>query len=84
MNLKELKHLDKDKILESLGLKTKSSMVGRLTGALGTFGVGLLVGVGLGLMLAPKNGRELRGDIRNRLCHASNDVGEPVQEPHRA
>ena len=39
---------------------------GRLAGGtLGTFGVGLLVGAGLGLLLAPKAGRELRDDLRD-------------------
>ena len=84
MNLKELKHLDKDQILDLLGLEAKPSTIGWLTGALGTFGVGLLVGAGLGLALAPKPGRALRGDIRSRLCHAPENVGEPVQGPHRA
>lgn len=84
MNLKQLKKLDRDQILDLLGLESKPSTVRWLTGALGTFGVGLLVGAGLGLMLAPKPGRELRGDIRNRLCHAPEDVAEPVNGLHKA
>jgi gas vesicle protein len=87
MNLKNLKNLDRDDVLSMLGLETKSSTAGWLTGTLGTFGVGLLVGAALGLMLAPKPGRELRGDIRNRLRHAPEDLGEKVQgltgrDPH--
>lgn len=31
--------------------------------ALGVFGAGLLVGAGIGILLAPKPGRELRGEI---------------------
>ena len=49
-----------------------------MAGALGTFGVGLLVGAGVALMLAPKPGRELRGDIRRRLRSAPDDVRDAV------
>ena len=37
-----------------------------LAGTLGTFGIGLLVGAGLGMLLAPKAGRELRDDLRDK------------------
>jgi len=76
MNLKDLRKLDKDDILDMLGLETKSSTGAWLAGALGTFGVGLLVGAGIGLMLAPKPGRELREDIRERLRRAPEDINQ--------
>ena len=63
MNLKDLKNLDKDEILGLLELETKQTTVSWMAGALGTFSLGLLVGAGVALMLAPKPGRELRGDI---------------------
>jgi gas vesicle protein len=78
MNLKDLKNLDKDEILGLLGLETKSSTGAWLAGALGTFGVGLLVGAGIGLMLAPKPGRELREDIRDRLRRAPEALDQAV------
>jgi hypothetical protein len=78
MNLKDLKNLDKDEILGMLGLETKSSAGGWVAGTLGTFGLGLLVGAGIALMLAPKPGRELRGDIRDRLRRAPEDLSETV------
>lgn len=84
MNLKDLKRIDRDDLLKVLGLESKSSTTAWLAGVLGTFGVGLLVGAGLGLMLAPKPGRELRGEIRNRLCNPCDDVSEPAQGSHRA
>ena len=67
MTLKELRNFDKDDILEMMGLQTKSSTGAWLAGTLGTFGIGLLVGAGIALLLAPKPGRELREDIRQRL-----------------
>jgi gas vesicle protein len=78
MNLKDLRNLDKDDLLGVLGLETKTSTGAWLAGALGTFGVGLLVGAGLGLLLAPKPGRELREDIRDRLRRNSEDLDERV------
>lgn len=78
MNLKDLRNLDKDEILGMLGLETKTSTGAWLAGSLGTFGVGLLVGAGIALMLAPKPGRELREDIRDRLRRAPEDLDEAV------
>jgi gas vesicle protein len=80
MNLKDLKNIDKDEILSMLGLETKTSTGSWIAGTLGTFGLGLLVGAGIALMLAPKPGRELRGDIRQRLRRAPEDLSEAVGE----
>jgi gas vesicle protein len=78
MNLTDLRNLDKDEILGMLGLETKTSTGAWLAGSLGTFGVGLLVGAGIALMLAPKPGRELREDIRDRLRRAPEDLDEAI------
>jgi len=78
MNLKDLKNLDKDEILGLLGLETKQSTGSWLAGTLATFGIGMLVGAGVALMVAPKAGRELRGDIRERLRRAPDDLSEAV------
>jgi len=78
MTLKELRNLDKDDILEMLGLETKRSTGTWVAGTLGTFGVGLLVGAGIALMLAPKAGRELREDIRDKLRRSPEDLEEAV------
>ena len=78
MNLKDVRNMDKDDLLGLLGLETKRSTSAWLAGALGTFGVGLLVGAGIGLMLAPKPGRELREDIRDRLRRAPEALDEAV------
>jgi YtxH-like protein len=67
MNFKDLRNLDKDDLLGLMGLETKHSTASDLAGTLGTFGVGLLVGAGIALLLAPKPGHELREDIRDKL-----------------
>jgi gas vesicle protein len=78
MNLKDLKNLDKDELLSLLGLESKQSTSSWLAGTLATFGIGMLVGAGVALMVAPKAGRELRGDIRDRLRRAPDDLSEAV------
>jgi hypothetical protein len=67
LSLNEMKKLDKDDLLELIGLETRKGPTDWLLPALGAFSVGMLVGAGLGLLMAPKPGRELRSDLRNRL-----------------
>lgn len=67
MNIKDLTSLDQDDLLGTLGLEKKDSFAATLAGTLGTLSIGMLIGVGIGLMLAPKAGRGLREDIRERL-----------------
>jgi gas vesicle protein len=61
---KDLKNLDKDTLLGALGLQTKSQTADFLLPALGLFGVGLLIGTGVGLLVAPRSGREMRRRIK--------------------
>lgn len=78
MKMKDLRNFDKDDILEMIGLQTKTSTTAWLAGTLGTFGVGLLVGAGLGMLLAPKAGRELREDLRDRLRRVPSDADDAL------
>lgn len=79
MKLRDLKDMDKDDYLGLIGLQTKRSFTSELLGSLGTFGIGLLVGAGVALLLAPKPGRELRHDIRSKL-RRSKDEPEGIGE----
>jgi hypothetical protein len=67
MNVKDLKKLDKDDLLNLIGLETRRGPSDWIVPALSAFSVGLLVGAGVGLLLAPKTGTDLRSDLRNRL-----------------
>ena len=67
MKLQDIKNMDKDDFLGILGLETKHTFTNQLLGTLATFGVGLLVGAGVALLLAPKAGSELRHDLRAQL-----------------
>lgn len=66
MNMKDLKKMDRDDLLALVGLERKSS-ADWIVPTLSALGVGLLVGAGLGLLLAPKAGRELREDLTQKL-----------------
>jgi hypothetical protein len=77
MNWRDLKDMDKDDFLALIGLQTKQSFTREMLGTLGTFGIGLLVGAGVALLLAPKPGRELRGDIRAKVTRGKGVVEKP-------
>jgi hypothetical protein len=68
---KRLPEVDRDDLLDMIGLEIRRSTGERLVPALAIFGAGVLVGVGVGLMLAPKAGNELRDDLRERLGRGS-------------
>ena len=67
MKLQDITNMDKDDVLGMLGLEARRSHSNRLLTTLGTFGIGLLVGAGVALLLAPKSGNMLRQDLRAKL-----------------
>jgi hypothetical protein len=64
-----------DSALTALGLERRRQTADFILPALGLFGLGIVVGAGIGLMLAPKRGIELRGDVRRGL----NQVGQRLR-----
>jgi len=80
MKLQDIRNLDKDDFLGILGLETKHTFTSQLLGTLGTFGIGLLVGAGVALLLAPKAGNELRHDLRAKLHCDGKSTDAPAAE----
>ena len=76
MKLSDLSDLSKDDILSVLGLAAKPSATERLLGTVGVFGLGLLIGAGAALLLAPKSGQGLREDLGERLRRVRNGEGD--------
>lgn len=80
-SLKKLPDIDRDDILEMVGLESRRSTAEKMVPALALFGAGVLLGVGLGLMLAPKPGRELRDDLRAKLGRGEPNGTTEAQAP---
>lgn len=81
MKIDDLRDFSKDDILSALGLATKPSTSERLLGTLSIFGVGLLVGAGAALLLAPKSGEALRANLGERF---RNSRAEETESPETA
>ena len=84
MNLENLKNLEKDDFLNLLGLETKRNPVDYMVPALALFGVGVIVGTGIGLLVAPRPGRELRHDIAQKLQQAPEAMARLPQRANEA
>ncbi len=70
-----LSDIDSDDVLEKLGLEGRRTTTDKVMPALAIFGAGVLVGVGIGLILAPKPGSELRGELQTQLKRAQRKMG---------
>jgi YtxH-like protein len=78
MKLDALGDLTKDDILGALGLSKQRTTGDRWMSAHPWFGAGIVVGAAVTLVLAPKSGRDLRGDIRDRFQSVRNSVTRQV------
>ncbi len=72
MNVKDLKNLDKDDILELLGVQTSSTS--SVLWTVGLLAVGAVVGATTALLLAPKSGRELRESFGQRAKETADEI----------
>ena len=62
-----LRRVNKDDVLAALGLEKKSAATDYVLPSLGIFGLGMVVGAGLGLLLAPRTGRATRREIGKKI-----------------
>ncbi len=73
--LKYLQDLDKDDVLEAMGLEERSSAWATAFGTIGIFALGCLVGAGIGLAFAPKSGEEFRNELGERMRRKADEMG---------
>jgi hypothetical protein len=77
--LKYLQDIDKDDVLEALGLEERSSPWATTLGTIGIFALGCIVGAGIGLAFAPKSGEEFRGELGDRMRRKADQMGVSEQ-----
>jgi hypothetical protein len=75
MNFKDM---NKEDILRALGLETKPAFP--VFGTIAIASAALLIGAGIGMILAPKPGRELRNDLNERWSGVKSRVRTQVGE----
>ena len=78
--IKDLKKLDRETILSNLGLQERPDVQDQLLPALGIFTAGLLVGAGMGLLMAPKTGRTMRRQLRRGATDMVEKAQDTVEE----
>lgn len=80
---RSLRRYDRDDLLAAIGLEPKRSTAEVVLPAVGFFAVGVLAGVGLGMLFAPKPGYELREDLSeqmNRAVKKNQEAAGPAGE----
>lgn len=73
----------RDRLLEAIGLQQRRSIASIVLPSIGMFGVGLVAGAGLGLLFAPRKGKELREDLGTKLSDAGHKVGDMASSIRR-
>lgn len=71
----------KEDLASAIGLETRSSPTVDALTAFGIFGVGMALGAGLALLLAPKAARELRHDIEEKIGELSDHLRAQLPQP---
>ena len=65
--VKNLSKYDREDILAAFNLEPKRTTTEIVLPAVGFFAIGVLAGVGLGMLFAPKPGYELREDLTEQM-----------------
>ncbi len=74
MNIKDIKNLDKEQILELLGLESERSTTSSVIWSVALIAMGAVAGATIALMLAPQSGRELRENVGRKLKTTAGDM----------
>lgn len=78
--LKYLQDIDRDDVLEAVGLQERDSAWATAFGSIGIFALGCLVGAGIGLAFAPKAGTEFRNELGEKIRKKADELKPVVEE----
>jgi hypothetical protein len=83
MKLSDIRDLSKDDLLDYLGLESRRGVSDLVSVGLGAFSAGILLGMGLGMIFAPKAGVEMRADLAHKFASKKKLEEAPsAQVPH--
>jgi len=74
----------REDLAAAVGLHLRKSLAQEVATALGVFGTGMLLGAGLGLILAPKAGSDLRHDLMERLNEIKSHIANGKDESNES
>jgi hypothetical protein len=75
MTLDTMKHLNRDDFLNLFGLETRQPHTSQVLPALAVFGVGIVVGTGIGMLVAKQSGKDLRQSIATSIQGVPDAIG---------
>lgn len=73
------KDFNREHLLDMVGLERRHSTAERVGGIIALVGAGVLVGLGLGVLFAPRTGKELRGELKERFEEGMPKAKEVIQ-----
>lgn len=83
MNMRQMRRnfrdMDSRRVLEMVGLERRRSLAERLVPMFALFGAGVAIGVGVGMIAAPRRGRELRQDLKEKLEKGQHRAAEAIE-----
>ena len=74
-----LRDFDRERVMDLIGMERRRTTAERAVPIIAFFGVGILVGVGIGLMTAPRSGSELRGELKDKFQSAAPKAAEAIE-----
>lgn len=63
MTIDQIRALGKEDMLNALGLESRRTYVDYIGPVLAVFGLGVAVGAGMGILMAPRSGKETRREL---------------------
>lgn len=77
--MKAVRDVGSDDILAALGLERRRNALDYVLPAVGYFAVGLAVGAGVTLLIAPKSGRQMRRELGEKVRNVGSQLGTAAE-----